>query len=92
MRVFACYVVSKLQRHRCPTFRDYSLHTYTRKRSSIFIYIDYNYLELKFIITYQVGYNNCYTIKGNLKQRYYIFLYIHSYYSVDFFRKNMNES
>jgi hypothetical protein len=32
MRVFACYVVSKLQRHRCPTFG--SLRYYTDRASA----------------------------------------------------------
>jgi hypothetical protein len=41
MRVFACYVVSKLQRHRCPTFG--ALRTRNRRGQTgryIFIYID----------------------------------------------------
>jgi hypothetical protein len=41
MRVFACYVVSKLKRHRCPTFG--ALRLQTRRVQTgryIFIYID----------------------------------------------------
>jgi hypothetical protein len=41
MRVFACYVVSKLQRHRCPTFGD--LRPRNRRIQTgryIFIHID----------------------------------------------------
>jgi hypothetical protein len=41
MRVFACYVVSKLQRHRCPTFG--ALRPRNRRGQTgryIFIYID----------------------------------------------------
>jgi hypothetical protein len=41
MRVFACYVVSKLQRHRCPTFGALRFRTNNAQMDSyIFIYID----------------------------------------------------
>jgi hypothetical protein len=41
MRVFACYVVSKLQRHRCPTFGALRLRTRRVQTGRyIFIYID----------------------------------------------------
>jgi hypothetical protein len=41
MRVFACYVVSKLQRHRCPTFGALPFRTNNAQTDSyIFIYID----------------------------------------------------
>jgi hypothetical protein len=41
MRVFACYVVSKLQRHRCPTFGALRFRTNRGQTDSyIFIYID----------------------------------------------------
>jgi hypothetical protein len=41
MRVFACYVVSKLQRHRCPTFGALRFRTNNAQTDSyIFIYID----------------------------------------------------
>jgi hypothetical protein len=43
MRVFACYIVSKLQRHRCPTFG--ALRPRNRRGQTdryIFIYIDYH--------------------------------------------------
>jgi hypothetical protein len=41
MRVFACYVVSKLQRHRCPTFGALRLRTRRVETGHyIFIYID----------------------------------------------------
>jgi hypothetical protein len=41
MRVFACYVVSKLQRHRCPTFGALLLRTRRVQTGRyIFIYID----------------------------------------------------
>jgi hypothetical protein len=41
MRVFACYVVSKLQRHRCPTFGTLRFRTNNAQTDSyIFIYID----------------------------------------------------
>jgi hypothetical protein len=40
MRVFACYVVSKLQRHRCPTFGALRFRTNRGQTDSyIFIYI-----------------------------------------------------
>jgi hypothetical protein len=43
MRVFACYVVSKLQRHRCPTFGALRLRTrLVQTGRYIFIYIDSN--------------------------------------------------
>jgi hypothetical protein len=42
MRVFACYVVSKLQRHRCPTFGALRFRT-NKKRTNgqlnFYIYI-----------------------------------------------------
>jgi hypothetical protein len=41
MRVFACYVVSKLQRHRCPTFGALRFRANNAQTDSyIFIYID----------------------------------------------------
>jgi hypothetical protein len=41
MRVFACYVVSKLQRHRCPAFGALRFRTNNAQTDSyIFIYID----------------------------------------------------
>jgi hypothetical protein len=41
MRVFACYVLSKLQRHRCPTFGALRFRTNNAQTDSyIFIYID----------------------------------------------------
>jgi hypothetical protein len=41
MRVFACYVVSKLQRHRCLTFGTLRFRTNNAQTDSyIFIYID----------------------------------------------------
>jgi hypothetical protein len=41
MRVFACYVVSKLQSHRCPTFGALRFRTNNAQTDSyIFIYID----------------------------------------------------
>jgi hypothetical protein len=40
MRVFACYVVSKLQRHRCPTFGALRFRTNRGQTNSyIFIYM-----------------------------------------------------
>jgi hypothetical protein len=42
MRVFACYVVSKLQRHRCPTFGALRFRTrHGQTGRYIFIYIDF---------------------------------------------------
>jgi hypothetical protein len=41
MRVFACYVVSKLQRHRCPTLGALRFRTNNAQTDNyIFIYID----------------------------------------------------
>jgi hypothetical protein len=39
MRAFACYVVSKLQRHRCPTFGALPLRTITRTNWPLHFYI-----------------------------------------------------
>jgi hypothetical protein len=45
MRVFACYVVSKLQRHRCPTFR--ALRSYLLvKHVFTYKYIIYIYMKV----------------------------------------------
>jgi hypothetical protein len=46
MRVFACYVVSKLQRHRCPTFGALRFRINNAQTDSyVFIYIDYGPTE-----------------------------------------------
>jgi hypothetical protein len=47
MRVFASYVMSKLQRHRCPTFGALRLRTRRVQTDRyIFIYIDMQYEEV----------------------------------------------
>jgi hypothetical protein len=56
MRVFACYVVSKLQRHRCPTFGALRLQTrHVQTGRYIFIYIDIsNILETMATVQYTI--------------------------------------
>jgi hypothetical protein len=39
MRVFACYGVSKLQRHRCPTFGALRFRTHRGQTDSYILYI-----------------------------------------------------
>jgi hypothetical protein len=52
MRVFACYVVSKLQRHRCPTFGALRLRTKRVQTGRyIFIYIDYGPTPLSWALS-----------------------------------------
>jgi hypothetical protein len=47
MCVFACHVVSKLQRNRCPTFRDLRFPTNARQTElHFYIYIDNHYGRL----------------------------------------------
>jgi hypothetical protein len=45
MRVFACYVVSKLQRNRCPTFRDFRSST-NAPQTELHFYI-YRLIQLR---------------------------------------------
>jgi hypothetical protein len=46
MRVFACFVVSKLQRHRCPTFGALRLRT-RRVQTGCYIFIYIRYISFR---------------------------------------------
>jgi hypothetical protein len=51
MRVFACYVVSKLQRHRCPTFVALRPRTQrTNGQLHLYIYIDFVNFVMKSLV------------------------------------------